>query len=150
MSKMAFFADTDGRSSIKKVLPAVLQQSDYLQRRYGAPVYGTAQMPSLNINSGWAWVRSKEGRVIDPYLLLDPLLLDATLNELALRAENGEERAGEFIINGGAAMVAYGQLQQPDLAPRERARIENQLLRYCELDSLAMVMVYEALREWLV
>ncbi len=150
VSKMAFFADTDGRSSIKKVLPAVLQQSEYLQRRYGAPAYGTQEMPSLNINSGWAWVRSKSGQVVDPYLLLDPLLSDATLNELALQAENGEEGAGEFIINGGAAMVAYSQLQQPDLAPGERARIENQLLRYCELDSLAMVMVYEALREWLV
>ena len=45
-------------------------------------------------------------------------------------------------------MMAYAKLQQPDLPAAERQRIEGQLLRYCELDTLAMVMVYEALREW--
>ncbi len=50
--------------------------------------------------------------------------------------------------HGGAAMLAYADLQRPDLPAAERLRLEGQLLRYCELDTLAMVMVYEALREW--
>jgi hypothetical protein len=30
----------------------------------------------------------------------------------------------------------------------ERQEIRRALLRYCELDTLAMVMIYEAWREW--
>ena len=45
-------------------------------------------------------------------------------------------------------MVAYGQLQRTDLEPEERARLERQLKHYCELETLAMVMVYGMLREW--
>jgi len=36
-------------------------------------------------------------------------------------------------------------LQQPELTPSERVRLTEELLRYCELDTLAMVMVYQAL-----
>jgi len=32
----------------------------------------------------------------------------------------------------------------------ERRRLERQLKLYCELDTLAMVMVYEALQEWVL
>jgi len=32
----------------------------------------------------------------------------------------------------------------------ERRRLEGQLKPYCELDTLAMVMVYEALQEWVL
>jgi hypothetical protein len=35
-----------------------------------------------------------------------------------------------------------------DVDPRQRLSIEEALLRYCELDTLAMVMVYEAWRDW--
>ena len=62
--------------------------------------------------------------------------------------EEEEDEASAFVANGGAAMVAYGELQRRDLPAVERQRLERQLLRYCELDTLAMVMVYEALREW--
>jgi hypothetical protein len=139
-----FLAGTDGRSSIKKVLPSVLQQSEYLKERYSRPVYSTAEMPSLNFPAGWVWWREVGSVVRDPYTLLGQLLSDAELD----RAARGEEEASEFVANGGAAMVAYGDLQRRDLPVAERARIESQLLRYCELDTLAMVMVYEALREW--
>jgi hypothetical protein len=137
-------AGTDGRSSIKKVLPAVLRQSDYLKGRYSRPVYGTAEMPSLNFPAGWVWWREEGSAVRDPYTLLGQLLSDAELD----RAARGEDEASEFVANGGAAMVAYGDLQRRDLPAAERRRLEGQLLRYCELDTLAMVMVYEALREW--
>jgi len=46
-------------------------------------------------------------------------------------------------------MVAYGKLQSPDLSGGARRELEAQLRRYCELDTLAMVMVYEALADWI-
>lgn len=149
VSRLAFFPGTDGRSSIKKVLPAVLQRSDFLQARYGAPVYGTPAMPSLNFAPGWTWVQRDGGQVLDPYRLLGPLFTDHTVEE-AMRNGDAEEEgsASAFVANGGAAMVAYAELQRPDLPAAERERYRRELLRYCELDSLAMVMIYEALREW--
>ena len=147
VARTAFIAGTDGRSSIKKVLQAVLAQSEYLRERYGRPVYGTPDMPSLNFRD-WTWWREKDGEVIDPYLLLGQLLADPELDRVAREEE--EDEASAFVANGGAAMVAFGELQRRDLAAAERRRLEGQLLRYCELDTLAMVMVYEALREWVL
>jgi hypothetical protein len=139
-----FLAGTDGRSSIKKVLPAALRQSDHLKERYSRPVYGTAEMPSLNFPAGWLWWHAADGGVRDPYTLLEQLLSDTKLDGEA----RGEDEASEFVANGGAAMLAYADLQRRDVPAAERLRLEGQLLRYCELDTLAMVMVYEALREW--
>ena len=147
VAKTAFIAGTDGRSSIKKVLQALLAQSDYLKERYSRPVYGTEEMPSLNFRD-WAWWREQDGRVVDPYALLGQLLPDPELDRVAREQE--EEEASLFVANGGAAMVAYGELQRRDLPEKERERLKAQLLRYCELDTLAMVMVFEALREWVV
>jgi hypothetical protein len=146
VARTAFIAGTDGRSSIKKVLQAVMQQSEALRERYGRPVYGTAEMPSLNFPAGWVWWQEHDGVVRDPYTLLKPLLSDPYLDRAAREEE--EDEASAFVANGGAAMVAYGELQQRDLPVDERRRLKGQLLRYCELDTLAMVMVYEALREW--
>ena len=145
VAKTAFIAGTDGRSSIKKVLQALLAQSDYLKGRYSRPVYGTDGMPSLNFRD-WIWWREQDGRVADPYALLGQLLPDAEWDRLARDEE--EEEASLFVANGGAAMVAYGELQRRDLPAAERSRLEGQLKQYCELDTLAMVMVFEALREW--
>jgi hypothetical protein len=104
-------------------------------------------MPSLNFRD-WTWWREKDGVVMDPYLLLGQLLSDPELDRVAREEE--EDEASAFVANGGAAMVAFGELQRRDLAAPERRRLEGQLLRYCELDTLAMVMVYEALREWVL
>jgi hypothetical protein len=79
-------------------------------------------------------------------MLLGQLLEDPDLDLAAREAEN--EEASDFVANGGAAMVAFGELQRRDLPVAKRTRLKAQLLRYCELDTLAMAMVYEALREW--
>jgi len=50
---------------------------------------------------------------------------------------------------GGAATAAYARLQFEDLSAAARDRIEQALLRYGELDTLAMVMVVQAWRAWL-
>ena len=43
-------------------------------------------------------------------------------------------------------MAAYARLQFEDLSDTRRASIESALLRYCELDTLAMVMAIQAWR----
>lgn len=40
-------------------------------------------------------------------------------------------------------------MQFEDMSDYERAEIERGLLKYCELDTLAMVMVYEGWRDQL-
>jgi hypothetical protein len=122
-----------------------LQHSAALRRRYEAPVYGTPEMPSLNFRD-WVWVREEQGSIQDPYALLSPLFANPELQAAVRGAEmDGNGEADGFIANGGAAIIAYDQLQQTTLPAGERARIEMALLRYCELDTLAMVMVYQAL-----
>ena len=49
--------------------------------------------------------------------------------------------------DGGAAMTAYAKLQYEEMSDYEREEIRSALLRYCELDTLAMVMIYEGWRE---
>lgn len=145
VSKTVFIKGTNGRSSIKKVLPSILAMSNHLKERYGKPIYGTEAMPSLNFSSGWTWLREENGQIIDPYRLLDPLFMDGEVAQAIEQAENVYTGNDRFVANGGAAIIAHAQLQNPDLNQEERRRLETQLKRYCELDTLAMVMVYEAL-----
>jgi hypothetical protein len=49
----------------------------------------------------------------------------------------------ESIADGGMALTAYGKLQYVDMTDRERAELVSGLKKYCELDTLAMVMLYE-------
>lgn len=146
--KTAFFQNTSGSSSIKKVLPAVLCQSDYLKEKYRRPIYGTEDMPSLNFPSGWTWLVEEDGKVKDPYMLLSPLFADSEIKRVIAEGEDEDTGNPEFIANGGAAMAAYESLQKHLTDPDEKRKFEIQLLRYCELDTLAMVMIYEALNAW--
>jgi hypothetical protein len=135
-----YSAEMNGSNSIKQVLPAILNSSSYLQSRYSNPIYGDKEgIPSLNF-SHQSWVKTQDGSVADPYKLLPPLFQDI---------ESSESIAGleDDIREGGAAMTAYARLQFEDLAPYRRKEIEAGLLRYCELDTLAMVMIFEAWRE---
>jgi hypothetical protein len=139
-----FLAGTCASSSMKKFLPAVLGHSSAVRQRYARPIYGTPTMPSHNFRMQ-AWVVEHDGITLDPYRLLSPLFGDHELDEALARLEENE---GAVIANGAAAMIAYAKLQDPLLPPVEREMLCQQLLRYCELDTLAMVMVYQALREW--
>ena len=46
-------------------------------------------------------------------------------------------------------MMAYSRLQFTEMTSYEREELEKSLLKYCELDTLAMVMIYEGWRELL-
>ena len=146
LAEKAFFHPaTKASCSIKKVLPAVMQSSVYLKQRYSKPLYGAeGGIPSLNFTNQ-IWWQQANGVPVDPYKLLPPVFTDLP-PELLGALESDDELE---IAQGGAATTAYARLQFEDLALAERQNIEAALLRYCELDTLAMVLVYEAWREWL-
>ena len=142
VEKWTYFLGTQGSSSIKKVLPALLRAAPGLQVKFGQAIYGGAgPIPSRNYVD-FIWVqRDAQGRVRDPYELLDSRFDDPDLDG----AE--DEGEGDAIADGGQAMVAYGLLLSPGLTDAQRGRLRRQLLRYCELDSLAMFLAWQGLHE---
>lgn len=131
-----------GSNSIKKVLPAMLSHSAYLKKKYGSPVYGSEDMPSLNLKPQ-AWVVEKDGKIQDPYKLLPPVFADLTVEEI----EEFLSKEEDEIREGGAAMTAWARIQFTEMPQTEVDRLAKALLRYCELDTLAMVMIFECFRE---
>ena len=136
-----FHPSTKGSNSIKKVLPAVLESSDFLKQRYSQPIYGTANgISSTNFRNMVWWSADELGLVEDPY----KKLLDESLGESA-EYEAADDDLD--IAAGGEAMMAYGRLQYEALGEETRASLQAKLLRYCELDTLAMAMVVEAWKD---
>jgi hypothetical protein len=139
MVKRYYFApQTNGSNSIKHVLPAILNFSDFLKEKYSKPIYGE-NIKSLNFTSQ-IWVNVDENqKVINPYELLNPIFegVDMDFLDDLLTHEEGEIR------DGGAAMIAYAQMQFTEMSITERMLIQKALLKYCELDTLAMVMIWE-------
>lgn len=132
---------TKGSNSIKKVLPAILNSSKLLQKKYSEPIYGTAAgIPSLNYRD-WQWIKIENGIVMDPYKLLPRMFQDITDEKLDLLSDDDE------LKDGGAALAAYARLQFEEMSEYERSEIKNALLKYCELDTLAMVMLYEGWKD---
>lgn len=141
--KTFFHPDTKGSNSIKEVLPAILKVSDTLRETYSRPVYGAlGGIPSRNFSSpaGIAWIEaSADGAASDPYAKLKQIAKDLISEEVMDAEENAS-----VIAEGGAAATAYARLQFEDMDEQTRARIRAALLRYCELDTLAMVMIVQA------
>lgn len=130
-----------GSNSIKVVLPAVLNSSEFVQNKYGKAI-GDIGVTSLNFAPEQIWLNIEDGEVKSPYKLLPALFTDWSNEEL-------ESTVSELsdINNGGAALTAYGKLQYTNMTEKERSEIKSSLLKYCELDTLAMVMIYERFKE---
>ena len=130
-----------GSYSIKVVLPSVLNSSEYIKSRYSKAIYGTDEMKSLNLKDK-VWIKYDEDgtTVLNPYKLLDPVssYLNMTEEDMEKMETLGEE---ETIANGGAALAAYSKLQFTDETMTDA--LEKALLCYCELDTLAMVFIWE-------
>lgn len=110
-----FHPDMKGKTSIKLVLPAVWNNHPELH-----------QIP---------WFRK--------YLKLENGLIQSPYN--ALSDLNGElEQASEIIKEGTGAMRAYYEITCGDLRddPQAREKRQKMLLRYCELDTMAMVIIW--------
>lgn len=131
---------TKGSNSIKAVLPAIFRSSEYVINKYSQP-NSQLNLTSKHFSEDKVWIVLDENKkVIDPYKSLPKPHADH---------DDSFELIGEIdeINNGGAALTAYGRTQYTDMDEQERNEIREALLRYCELDTLAMVMIYEHFKE---
>lgn len=131
---------TKGSNSIKYLLPACLNSSQYLQAKYCQPI-AEINLTSRNFDDTHVWLAVDGDHIQNPYKLLPSLFQgwsDEQINQNLAEIEN--------IADGGAALTAYAKLQYQDMTEDERNEITSALLKYCELDTLAMVMVYEHFR----
>jgi hypothetical protein len=67
------------------------------------------------------------------------VVLPAVCPELSYDSLNG-------VADGAMALDAYREAVAPGTAPERKAELERQLLAYCELDTLAMVRLWERFR----
>ncbi len=144
-----FHRRAGGSNSIKKVLPAMLTASEFLRDLYRQPVYGAVDQDLVTANAfnsrnftfpmTW-WQLDSAGQVTDPYQLLPPVFADIDVHE----------SDDDAVINqGGAAAAAYGRLQLEHVSEDVRQAWRDALLKYCELDTLAMAMIVQGWRAWL-
>jgi len=115
--KYYFHPDMKGRTSIKKVLPAVWTAYPNLHDVEAFREYA----PTTKV----------EGALIDPYETL------VTVNP------NSDSKNDEEVVRGGtAAMRAYQRIRfDHKLSDTEKQELRNQLLQYCKLDTMAMVII---------
>ncbi len=137
VKKHYYHPSMKGSNSIKVVLPAVLKSSKFIQEKYSKPIYGSDEIPSLNFEQ-MVWIKKDgDNAIINPYKLLPNLFDDITL-------DNIEEYISDVTLaDGGAAMTAYAKMQFTEMSNEERKLVSQGLLRYCELDTFAMVVIYE-------
>jgi len=135
---------TKGSNSIKDVLPATLNSSKFLRDKYSRKIKDI-NISSKNFPDDHIWLDIKAGFIANPYKMLPPVFqnwseedIENTLSEI------------EDIQNGGAALTAYSRLQYTDMEESEIAKLSKALLKYCELDTLAMVMIFEHFKEDLI
>ena len=131
-----------GSNSIKVVLPAVLNISQFLKDKYSKSIYGK-EIPSQNIPSTnpIAWIVTDTAKHVEnPYHLLPSV---SKLLGIAIIDDEMLEKMGEdmTIANGGAALTAYNKLMFCNGNMSDALR--TALLRYCELDTMAMVFIWE-------
>lgn len=132
-----YLPETNGSNSIKHVLPAVMENFEPLEEFLKNPVYGQGRIiESLNFKK-IAWMqRDENGKMKDPYALLPKVFKDYDSEQLDIIYGDQE------LKNGGSAMTAYAVCQFTQISMGERTRLEKALLRYCELDTFAMVMIH--------
>ena len=140
-----FHPQTRGSSSIKPLLPAAMKSSAHLRALYSEPVYGTERMPSKNFSNKcwWVGVPDSDGTPKDPYKLLESTFSQELLNA---SPEVRYYQRFESISDGAGAMMAYTRAQSGTMNASIRDAIEASLKQYCELDTLAMVMIMQAWR----
>lgn len=116
-----FHPKMKGKTSIKKVLPAVLfeNSSPRISRWL------------TEFDSKFSLLNENDGRITDPYAQLPPLDI----------FDQGEK----YLKDGGGAMAAYQDilfgLRKNDAESMKA--YEKGLLNYCKLDTLAMVIIWE-------
>lgn len=133
---------TNGSNSLKHILPSILNTSDFIKNKYSQPIYGL-EIKSRNYNKQ-AWITYQNNEVVNPYNLLPPInhgYSNELLDNIFIDEETG-------IADGGAAMIAYARMQFTEMKQDEQKMTSAALLRYCELDTFAMVILWEAWQDW--
>lgn len=124
-----------GSNSIKDILPAVIHDSLYIRNKYSRPIYGSAIIGSLNFKNH-KWINNDQD--LNPYNSLPSVMEGYQNDDLDQFVPSVED-----IAEGGAAMMAYAYLQFSDVPAAQKELIKKALYRYCELDTMAMVMIWE-------
>jgi len=128
-----YHPDMGGSNSIKAVLPAVMAAGEGIKEKYSKPLdFGTHLKGRILFE-----VNPETNKPENPYHLLPNQYGDLDLHQDELILEDAE------IQEGGAALIAYAKMQFTDMSDAEREALRKALLQYCELDTLAMVMIYE-------
>ena len=140
IKKYYYNPHTMGSNSIKHLLPAVLKSSEFIQSKYSKSIE-KIRITSKNFSPNHVWLQYDNGKIINPYKLLPPLYENMTQDQI-----NDTLSELDNIADGGAALIAYGKIQYTDMTKQERVEISKSLKRYCELDTLAMVMIFEHLK----
>ncbi len=124
-----------GSNSIKQVLPAIMCAGKLIKEKYSKPLpFGT------HLKNMILWkINNDNTEPLSPYKLLPPIFEDIDIDEEEIELFFDVKGISE----GGAAATAYAKMQFEEMSDIERSRITESLLRYCELDTLAMVMIYE-------
>ena len=120
-----------GSNSLKAVLPAIMQSSPFLKEKYSEPLTFGENL------SGKIFFKEENGMVLDPYKLLPKIKSDVASSNAYF---------GELLADGAAAMKAFQLIQFSDIISiKEKDNLIDALKNYCELDTLAMLMLFEHL-----
>lgn len=130
-----------GSNSIKYILPSAINDSPLLKSKYTQPIYGSSLIPSKNFTNH-QWITHDQ---IDPYKTLPPIFSDEDDQLIEMMHNSG--LSFDSINDGGAAMTAYAFLQFSNTNEEIKNKMRSSLLKYCELDTMAMVMIFEHLLE---
>lgn len=127
-----------GSNSIKQILPAIINDCKHLRERYSnEDLYGKSkEYSSLNFENH-TWITNETNH--DPYKTLHSFDKIEGLENTELFDDLGE------VADGSAAMMAYNKLQWSYISDKERSSLKKALLQYCELDTLAMVIIMQGL-----
>ena len=117
-----------------------LQKFLKLLEKYSRPIENIP-VSSKNLPDDHIWLTRCENEIISPYKTLPPVYDNISQDEIETRLSDMKN-----IDDGGAALTAYSKIQYTDITEKERKDISDALKRYCELDTLAMVMIYEHLK----
>jgi hypothetical protein len=130
-----------GSNSLKQILPAIIAESEFLKNKYSkSGVYGKDKLvPSLNFDDH-IWIGPEAGN--NPYKTLPRVFENYDQDTLDMLVKDMDELA-----DGGTAMTAYNYLQFSEIPKEQRNSICEALLKYCELDTFAMVMLLEGWRD---
>ncbi len=134
VKKFYYHPKMKGSNSIKAVLPAVME-ADFVKKKYSKPI-STINITSKNFPPEMIWFNTdNKGDVMDPYKLLNTVFYGNSISEELIQ--------NETVSDGGAAMNAFARMQFAEMPNDQRNAIIDALKKYCELDTLAMVIIYD-------